>query len=156
MINNKKLVKIQSDLGISAYLLMNKFNLQGKKEKNFYFEINECDELKYDELIVSYLLSEFHYFDHCLMGLKKLPDFNIKNNSQFFVTDLGVAAYLLMHKFKLISKIGKNFYFDVSSDDEEIQFNELNIQYTNSDFHDFDSKIMSLKKIGSFFKKNHI
>jgi len=151
-----KIVKQQSDLGIAAYLLMNKFNLLGKKDKTFYFEINNEDEVKFDELIVSYLLSEFHYFDHCLMGLKKLPDFNIKNSSDYFVTDLGVAAYLLMHKFKLTSKIGKNYYFDVSSNDEEIQFNELNIQYTNSDFHDFDSKIMSLKKIGSFFKKNHI
>lgn len=153
---NKKIVKVQSDLGVSAYLLMNKFNLLGKKDKNFYFEINDNEETKFDELIVSYLLSEFHYFDHCLMGLKKLQDFNIKNNSSYFVTDLGVAAYLLMHKFKLISKINKSFYFDVVSNEEENQFNELNLQYTNSDFHDFDSKIMSLKKIGSFFKKNHI
>ena len=61
-----------------------------------------------------------------------------------------------MHKFKLTSKIGKSYYFDVSSNDEENQFNELNLQYTNSEFHDFDSKLMSLKKIGSFFKKNHI
>lgn len=155
MINNR-IVKSQADLGISAYLLMNKFNLLGKKEKIFYFEINENDEVKFDELIVSYLLSEFHYFDHCLMGLKKLQDFNIKTNSECFVTDLGVAAYLLMHKFKLTSKIGKSFYFDIASNEEESQFNDLNIQYTNSDFHDFDSKIMSLKKIGSFFKKNNI
>lgn len=154
--NNNKIVKQQSDLGISAYLLMNKFNLLGKKDKTFYFEINKENENKFDELIVSYLLSEFHYFDHCLMGLKKLQDFNQTNCSKNYVSDLGVAAYLLMHKFKLISKIGKNYYFDVTSQEEENQFNELNLQYTNSEFHDFDSKLMSLKKIGSFFKSNNI
>lgn len=154
--NNNKIVKQQSDLGISAYLLMNKFNLLGKKDKTFYFEINKENENKFDELIVSYLLSEFHYFDHCLMGLKKLQDFNQANCSKNYVSDLGVAAYLLMHKFKLTSKIGKNYYFDVTSQEEENQFNELNLQYTNSEFHDFDSKLMSLKKIGSFFKSNNI
>lgn len=155
---NNKIVKQQSDLGVSAYLLMNKFNLLGKKDKTFYFEIDKQNENKFDELIVNYLFSEFHYFDHCLMGLKKLQDFNFNqsNVSKNYVSDLGVAAYLLMHKFKLISKIGKNYYFDVTSPDEENQFNELNLQYTNSEFHDFDSKLMSLKKIGSFFKRNNI
>jgi hypothetical protein len=150
-----KIVKEQSDLGVSAYLLMKKFALAGKKDKTFYFEIEEQNEHKFDELIVNYLFSEFHYFDHCLMGLKKLQDFNLNYSgiSGNYVSDLGVAAYLLMHKFKLISKLGKNYYFDVTSQEEEDQFNELNLQYTNSEFHDFDSKLMSLKKIGSFFKK---
>ena len=92
------------------------------------------------------------------MGLKKLQDFNLNhsNSSKNYVSDLGVAAYLLMHKFKLTSKLGKNYYFDIASQEEENQFNELNLEYTNSEFHDFDSKIMSLKKIGSFFKNNNI
>jgi hypothetical protein len=155
---SNKIVKQQADLGVSAYLLMNKFSLLGKKEKTFYFEIEKQNETKFDELIVNYLFSEFHYFDHCLMGLKKLQDFNLNhsNSSKNYVSDLGVAAYLLMHKFKLTSKLGKNYYFDITSQEEENQFNELNLQYTNSEFHDFDSKIMSLKKIGSFFKNNNI
>lgn len=152
---NKKITKIQSDLGVAAYLLMKKFNLLGKKDRDFYFEINATDEDKFEELIVSYLLSEFHYFDHCLMSLKKLQDFNFKNRSNYFVTDLGVAAYLLMYKFRLTSKSSKSYYFDVPSIEEEDQFNEINLQYTNSEFHDFDSKLMSLKKIGSFLRKSN-
>ena len=34
-LTNNRIVKSQADLGISAYLLMNKFNLLGKKEKIF-------------------------------------------------------------------------------------------------------------------------
>ena len=76
---SNKIVKQQADLGVSAYLLMNKFSLLGKKEKTFYFEIEKQNETKFDELIVNYLFSEFHYFDHCLMGLKKLQDFNFNH-----------------------------------------------------------------------------
>ena len=64
-----------------------------------------------------------------------------------FVTDLGAAAFLLMHKFKLLGKKGRSFYFDIHTPDEESQFDEMNLQYASSPFHDFDSKLMSLKKI---------
>jgi len=114
MTNNKKIVKVQSDLGVSAYLLMNKFNLLGKKDKNFYFEINDNEENKFDELIVSYLLSEFHYFDHCLMGLKKLQDFNIKNNSNLFYSNLIITSNVLDNKiidFKNIKNVN-NYSFN--------------------------------------------
>jgi hypothetical protein len=65
---------------------------------------------------------------------------------------LGAAAFLLMHKFKLIGKKGRAFYFDINSKEEETQFDELNLQYATSEFHDFDSKLMSLKKIGEFVR----
>jgi hypothetical protein len=65
---------------------------------------------------------------------------------------LGAAAFLLMHKFKLLGKKGRSFYFDINGKEEEIQFDDLNLQYTSSVFHDFDSKLMSLKKIGEFVR----
>lgn len=147
-----KINKTVSDLGIAAYILMQGHDLLGKKDKDFHFEIEDKDERKFDELKISYLVSEFHYFDHCLMGIKKLEEFNHPIESKYYVTDLGAAAYLLMHKFKLLGKKGKNYYFDIWTQEENNQFQELNLQYANSDFHNFDSKLMSLKKIGSFLR----
>lgn len=147
-----KISKNVSDLGVAAYILMQGYDLLGKKDKDFYFEIEDSDERKFDEIKINYLVSEFHYFDHCLMGIKKLEDFNHPIESKCFVTDLGAAAYLLMHKFRILGKKGKNYFFDISSKEESNQFQELNLQYTNSEFHNFDSKLMSLKKIGSFLR----
>jgi hypothetical protein len=81
------------------------------------------------------------------MGLKKLEEYPFPIDSNKFVTDLGAAAFLLMHKFKLLGKKGKSFYFDLNSIEEEQQLDEMNLQYASSSFHDFDSKLMSLKKI---------
>ena len=149
-----KIKKTVSDLGIAAYVLMQGYELLGKKDRDFYFEVDDSEERKFDELKISYLVSEFHYFDHCLMGIKKLEDFNHSIESKCFVTDLGAAAYLLMHKFRILGKKGKSYFFDISSAEENIQFQELNLQYANSEFHNFDSKLMSLKKIGSFLRQN--
>ena len=147
-----KISKSVSDLGIAAYILMQGYDLLGKKEKEFFFEIEEEEERKFDELKINYLFSEFHYFDHCLMGIKKLEEFKHTIESKYFVTDLGAAAYLLMHKFRILGKKGKSYYFDISSNEENNQFQELSLQYANSEFHNFDSKLMSLKKIGSFLR----
>ncbi len=149
-----KIKKTVSDLGIAAYVLMQGYELLGKKDRDFYFEVDDSEERKFDELKISYLVSEFHYFDHCLMGIKKLEDFNHSIESKCFVTDLGAAAYLLMHKFRILGKKGKSYFFDIFSAEENIQFQELNLQYANSEFHNFDSKLMSLKKIGSFLRQN--
>lgn len=149
-----KINKSVSDLGIAAYILMQGYDFLGKKDKDFYFEIEDSDERKFDEIKINYLVSEFHYFDHCLMGIKKLEDFNHPIDSKYFVTDLGAAAYLLMHKFRILGKKGKSYFFDISSQEENNQFQELNLQYANSEFHNFDSKLMSLKKIGSFLRHN--
>lgn len=149
-----KINKSVSDLGVAAYILMQGYDFLGKKDKDFYFEIEDSDERKFDEIKINYLVSEFHYFDHCLMGIKKLEDFNHPIDSKYFVTDLGAAAYLLMHKFRILGKKGKSYFFDISSQEENNQFQELNLQYANSEFHNFDSKLMSLKKIGSFLRHN--
>lgn len=66
-----------------------------------------------------------------------------------FVTDLGAAAYILMHKYKVVGKKGKAIYFEVSKDELD-EFENLNFQYANSEFHRFDSCLMSLKKIGEY------
>lgn len=147
-----KINKTVSDLGIAAYILMQGYDLLGKKDRDFHFEIEDQEERKFDELKISYLVSEFHYFDHCLMGIKKLEEFSHPIDSKYFVTDLGAAAYLLMHKFRILGKKGKSYFFDISSQEENNQFQELNLQYANSEFHNFDSKLMSLKKIGSFLR----
>ena len=66
-----------------------------------------------------------------------------------FVTDLGAAAYIMMFKYKVIGKKGKAIYFEVNQD-EINEFENLNFEYANSEFHRFDSCLMSLKKIGEY------
>ena len=48
------------------------------------------------------------------------------------------------HKNLLITQ---SFYFDIHTAEEEQQLDEMNLQYASSSFHNFDSKLMSLKKI---------
>lgn len=145
---NKEIIsKPVQDLGIAAYVLMHQYQLAGRKEKTFIFKVLKEKLKEFEDLKTAYLFSEFHYFDHCLMGLKKLEEYPFTIESNKFVTDLGAAAFLLMHKFKLLGKKGRSFYFDIHTPDEESQFDEMNLQYASSPFHDFDSKLMSLKKI---------
>lgn len=134
------------DIGIAAYLVMHEFKLHDKREKNFIFLIDPNDQKKFEDLKISYLSSEFHHFDSCIMSLKKLEEYAFELGSDFFTNDLGCAAYLLMHKFRLLGKKHRYFYFEISSE-EETQFREIMIQYSGSEFHSFDSKLMSLKKI---------
>lgn len=138
------------DLGVAAYILMNGHPLSGRKERTFIFGVDKTRLKEFEDLKTSYLFSEFHYFDHCLMGLKKLEEYPYEIESNKYVTDLGAAAFLLMHKFKLKGKKGRSFYFDIHTEEEAQQFDETNLQYTISEFHDFDSKLMSLKKIHDF------
>ena len=145
---NKEIIsKPVQDLGIAAYVLMHQYQLAGRKEKTFIFKVLKEKLKEFEDLKTAYLFSEFRYFDHCLMGLKKLEEYPFTIESNKFVTDLGAAAFLLMHKFKLLGKKGRSFYFDIHTPDEESQFDEMNLQYASSPFHDFDSKLMSLKKI---------
>ena len=63
------------------------------------------------------------------------------------VSDLGAAAYLLMHGHKVVGRRGREFIFEVS-EQEASEFDQRNLEYLSSEFHRFDSYIMSLKKIG--------
>ena len=65
------------------------------------------------------------------------------------VSDLGAGAYLLMHGHKVVGRKGKDFIFEVN-DKEESEFEQRKLEYLSSEFHRFDSYIMSLKKIGEY------
>ncbi len=62
------------------------------------------------------------------------------------INDLGAAAYIMMHKYKVIGKKGKSVVFEIEEKDTE-EFERLYRDYLNSEFHRFDSCLMSLKKI---------
>lgn len=62
------------------------------------------------------------------------------------VEDLGVAAFLKMHGFKIAGRKGKDFYFDIKWEEEK-EFHSHQIEYANSPFHAFDHEIMALKKL---------
>jgi hypothetical protein len=70
-----------------------------------------------------------------------------------FVSDLGASAYLLMHGYKVIGRKGKEFIFEINNNDEELEFEQRKLEYLSSEFHRFDSYIMSLKKIGEYSPK---
>mgnify|MGYP000119574620 CR=1 FL=1 len=114
-----------SDLGCAAYILMHKFKVMGRNGKDIYFQLNETNTSeKFDQLTLDYLSSEFHRFDACIMSLKKIGEYQFDTKTNRFVTDLGAAAYILMHKYKLIGKKGKAIYFEVE-DDVEDKFDEI-------------------------------
>ena len=140
------------DLGAAAYLSLHGFKVVGKRSKQILFEsirggFDEFNRTKFD-----YLSSQYHDFDAKLMSLKKLGDYYPKIQNQenvFEVEDLGSAAYLNMNGFKIIGKRGKQVYFEVSKGDEQ-EFNRHKYDYLASPYHDFDSKLMSLKKLGDY------
>lgn len=68
------------------------------------------------------------------------------------VSDLGAGAYLLMHGYRVIGRRAKDFMFEVSESDEN-DFEQRKLEYLSSEFHRFDSYIMSLKKIGEYLPK---
>lgn len=65
------------------------------------------------------------------------------------VSDLGAAAYLMMHGYKVIGRQGKAISFEVEESGSR-GFDERQLEYLSSEFHRFDSCIMSLKKIGDW------
>ena len=65
------------------------------------------------------------------------------------VSDLGAGAYLMMHGYKVIGRKGKSIVFEVEEDGVRV-FEERTMEYLSSDFHRFDSCLMSLKKIGEY------
>jgi hypothetical protein len=63
------------------------------------------------------------------------------------IEDLGAGAYLLMLGFKVIGKKDRStFVFEVPEGNVD-SFEKEQLEYLNSDFHRFDSCLMSLKKI---------
>lgn len=68
------------------------------------------------------------------------------------VSDLGAGAYLLMHGYRVVGRKGKDFIFEIS-ESEHNEFEQRKLEYLSSEFHRFDSYIMSLKKIGEYLPK---
>lgn len=144
-----------SDLGAAAYLLMHDYKVAGRKGKDIFFSVEEnANESQFDQITLDYLSSEFHRFDACIMSLKKISECVFNAKTQRYVTDLGAAAYILMHKYKVLGKKGKAIYFDVEDEITE-KFDELSLEYISSDFHRFDSCLMSLKKINDYVANPH-
>ncbi len=147
----KKNQKFVSDLGAAAYILMHDYKVIGRRGREIFFLVDESEKTssKFDELTLDYLSSEFHRFDSCLMSLKKIGEYQFDPKSHRFVTDLGAAAYILMHKYKVVGKRGKAIYFEMDNESAD-KFDDVALEYLSSDFHRFDSCLMSLKKIGEY------
>lgn len=147
--------KSVSDLGAAAYLLMHDLKVIGRKGKDIYFVVDDkCNSEQFDQLTLDYLSSEFHRFDACIMSLKKIGEYNFDPKYYRFVTDLGAAAYILMHKYKVVGKRGKAIYFEVEEKSGD-KFDDIALEYISSDFHRFDSCLMSLKKIGEYISEQY-
>lgn len=150
---SKKVQRYVSDLGSSAYLLMKGYKPQGRNGKDIVFMIEDPKWRTFEELKIEYLSSEFHRFDSCLMSLKKMGEYQPEDHdSRHTVGDLGAGAYLMMHGFKPVGREGKNILFEVL-ESEESDFDEKQLEYLSSDYHRFDSCIMSLKKINPYSPK---
>ena len=147
---NKGVPMPVGDLGVAAYMAMKGCALSGIRDKTIYFFVPPERLKEFKRWKLDYLASEFHRFDHCLMSLKKVDEADLDEDfSQCkFLTDLGAAAYVLMHNFRIIGRRGKSFYFEINNDDEAKNFDDLRLQYVTSEFHGFDSALMSVKKIG--------
>lgn len=144
--------KSVNDLGIAAYLMMHGYKVVGRRSRTVYFRINEIESQEFETLSFQYLSSPYHQFDSCLMSLKKVGEYdpkNTENDKLKAINDLGIAAYLMMHGYKVAGRRNRTVYFE-SLDQEELDINSLSFEYLSSPYHQFDSCLMSLKKIGEY------
>jgi hypothetical protein len=65
------------------------------------------------------------------------------------VNDLGAGAYLMMHGFKVAGRQGRTILFEVENDEIK-EFEQTNLEYLSGPYHQFDSCLMSLKKISEY------
>lgn len=158
--------KFVNDLGIAAYLLMHGYTVVGKNGRSIYFECqSEEESIEFDRTSFEYQPpNDFYTFDSCLMYLKKINDFEpkvIDNSIHKVVSDLGVAAYLLMCEYdvqrklgiRVIGKRGKYVYFEHEAGKGH-EFDRRSYQYLPSQFQTYDSNLMALKKIGEYMPGN--
>lgn len=69
------------------------------------------------------------------------------------VSDLGAGAYLLMHGYHVIGRKGKLIIFEVEKSGVS-EFEQRSMEYLSSEFHRFDSCLMSLKKVPEYIITN--
>lgn len=156
-----KFHKFVLDLGIAAYILMHGYKVVGKRGKAIYFECNNEEEShEIDKYIMEYQPpNDFYTFDSCLMYLKKIGEYlpsDYQSMSYVTVSDLGTASYLMLHEYKknklnieVIGKKNRLVYFKVDPDKIK-EFEQISFEYLRSPFHQYDSCLMSLKKIGEY------
>jgi hypothetical protein len=147
-----------NDLGVAAYILMHGYVVIGKKGRSIFFEVPEEDLINFDSLILEYQPpNDFYTFDSCLMFLKKIselpPRDNLDEDRVKVISDLGIAAYILMHEYKpkplgtkVVGKRGKFVYFFVP-EEHDSAFERLEFQYLPSQFQKYDGNLMALKGI---------
>lgn len=70
------------------------------------------------------------------------------------VNDIGIAAYIMMHGYKVIGRRNKTIFFEVKQS-EISEFDRLAFEYLSSPFHSFDNNLMALKKIGEYDPNGH-
>lgn len=161
MVDKRGVVKFVNDLGVAAYLLMHGYTVVGKKGKSIFFECHsDIEAVEFEKLVLDYQPpNEFYTFDSCLMFLKKINEYvpdNMDDSLHKCVSDLGVAAYLLMHEYrqnslgiKVVGKRGKHVYFE-HPEGRGDDFKRLSYEYLTSQFQTYDSSLMGLKKIGEY------
>ena len=160
----ERLHKYVNDLGVAAWLLMHGYTVIGKRARSIYFEISSKEEtLEFNKLVLDYQPpNKFYIFDSCLMYLKKIDEYlpdELDENTHKVVSDLGVAAYLLMHEcfpdsmgVRVVGKKGKFVYF-YHPDGRDEDFERLSYEYLPSQFQTYDSNLMALKKIGEYMPR---
>jgi len=153
--------KFVNDLGVAAYVMMHGYPPVGKKGKAIYFRVSDQEQSEeFDRLVLDYQPpNEFYTFDSCLMFLKKIdiePPEDLDGSTHKTVSDLGVAAYLVMHEYRpnslglrIVGKKGKYVYFSHPEGVDE-EFNRLSLNYLTSQFQTYDSSLMGLKKLGEY------
>lgn len=62
------------------------------------------------------------------------------------VHDLGCSAFLRMRGYEVVQKRGRDFDFRVLESEQD-EFVQLQIEFTNSVFQEYDNCLMSLKKM---------
>ena len=160
----ERLHKYVNDLGVAAWLLMHGYTVIGKRARSIYFELSSKEEtLEFNKLVLDYQPpNKFYIFDSCLMYLKKIDEYlpdELDENTHKVVSDLGVAAYLLMHEcfpdsmgVRVVGKKGKFVYF-YHPDGRDEDFERLSYEYLPSQFQTYDSNLMALKKIGEYMPR---
>ena len=143
-----------NDLGIAAYMMMHGYEIIGRHNRTVYFQTDESEEQNFNKLSFEYLSSSYHDFDSCLMSLKKVGEFDPKKYVEKPlmrkpINDLGIAAYMMMNKYKVIGRYNRTVYFEINELDER-KFDGLSFKYLSSPYHTFDSCLMALKKVGEF------
>jgi hypothetical protein len=146
---SKKVMRHITDLGAAAYVLMNKYKIVGKRGQAVYFEVAEEELESFENLNYEYISNEFHQFDSCLMSLKKTREHQPREKNVGEITDLGAAAYVLMKGYDVVGREGQKFFFNIKEKGTDA-FQRRRLDYLSSEFHRFDSCLMSLKKIGDY------